>query len=381
MQVEMLTSLSTSVNIVSKRSLPKAHIVFYFMSPDYPDKAAYVSELKNAYPAARIMGCTTGGEIAGNEALSGAAVSAAIALEHSTFKIAHTHVDTVTESYDAGARLAKELDTPALRMIFILSDGLQVNGSELVRGITENAHPGVVLTGGLAGDGPNFKQTGVGIDGALPESGKIVAVGLYGDKLQVSYGSVGGWAKFGPERLITKSKDNVLYELDGKPALDLYKKYLGEEAKNLPGSGLLFPLSIYPPTDSAHDIVRTIVGVNEKTKSLTFAGDVPQGYTAQLMRGNTESVTAGAVDAAQFALKEFGAHNSANSLGILVSCIGRNLLMGQNVSNEVEAVKDVLGNISLVGFYSYGEICHHPLTRKCGLHNQTMTITLLSEAV
>lgn len=379
MQVETLSSLNNPKQDLAARTLPDAGIVFYFLSPDYAQKEAYVAELKLAYPKARILGCTTGGEIVGSEALLGAAVCAAIRLEHSRMKIASGQVDDIGESYNMGVKIARELEDPALRMIFVLSDGLKVNGSEFVRGIMETVPAGTVLTGGLAGDGANFKQTGVGID-SMPVSGQVAAVGLYGDKLKLSYGSVGGWMKFGPERLITKSTHNVLYELDGKPALELYKKYLGDEAKGLPGSGLLFPLSIHPANDKAHDIVRTIVGINEKEKSLTFAGDMPHGYIAQLMRGNTESLIDGATQAATLALKDLGEHRNKQSLGILVSCIGRNLLMGQNVSSEVEAVNEVLGDMPIVGFYSYGEICHHPQTRQCGLHNQTMTITLLSEA-
>lgn len=379
MKVETFTSLADPKQDLAKRALADSQLVLYFMSPDYPQKELYFSELKASYPKAQIVGCTTGGEIAENEALASAAVSAAVQLENSTLKIANAQITDAANSYDIGATLAKGLNTADLRLVFVLSEGLKVNGSDLVRGIMENVGPNVILTGGLAGDGPNFKKTGVGID-SLPVSETIAAIGIYGDKLKVSYGSIGGWQKFGPQRLITRSKNNVLYELDGKPALDLYKKYLGEEAAKLPGSGLLFPLSIHPPTDTAHDIVRTIVGINEKERSLIFAGDIPQGYIAQLMQGNTANLSEGAAEAAELALKNHNGGVTGQSLGILVSCIGRNLLMGQNASNEVEAVREILSDMPLVGFYSYGEICHHYITGKCGLHNQTMTITLLSEA-
>jgi len=51
---------------------------------------------------------------------------------------------------------------------------------------------------------------------------------------------MGGWDPFGPERLITKSKENILYELDGQSALELYKKYLGEHAKVFPQQDFCF---------------------------------------------------------------------------------------------------------------------------------------------
>lgn len=379
MRVETIVSVSNPKEEFVKRSLPDAGVVFYFLSPEYPQKEAYLKALKESYPFARLIGCTTGGEIAGDEALNKAAVSAAVKLEHSQIKVTQERVTDIAASFDAGKKLAQALSAPDLRLIFVLSDGLLVNGSELVNGIVKHAPTDTVITGGLAGDGANFKRTGVGVDVA-PEPGVVAAIGFYGKQFRVSYGSVGGWQKFGPERMITRSKKNMLYELDEKPALDLYKKYLGEEANNLPGSGLLFPLSIRPAQQSQHDIVRTIVGINEQDKSLIFAGDVPTGYVAQLMCGNNENLTEGATKAAQFALKKLGGPDSTDSLAILVSCIGRNLLMGQRVSDEVEAVKQILTKASLVGFYSYGEICHHPSTHQCDLHNQTMTITLFSEA-
>jgi hypothetical protein len=359
-------------------TLPNADLVFYFLSPDYPHKEEYFRTLKKTYPSARLVGCTTGGEIAGNEALINTAVSSAVKFKSTKTKIAQTRVSGVLDSYEAGKKLAAELDHPDLRLIFVLSDGLKTNGSELVRGITEHAHGKTILTGGLAGDGTKFIETGVGVD-ALPQTGTVAAIGFYGDKLRVSYGTAGGWVKFGPTRRITRSKGNVLYELDGKNALELYKKYLGEEAKNLPGSGQFFPLSIRPSPESEHEIVRAFLGIDEKEQSLLFAGDVPEGYSVQLMRGNVDNLVDGATQAASYAMSTMQGHKPENSLSLLVSCVGRNMMMKQHVSNEIEAVKQVLGGIPLVGFYSYGEICHHSQTGKCAMHNQTMTITILSE--
>lgn len=379
MIVETIVSHADPVKDLASASMPDAGLVFYFLSPGYPHREAYVRTLKQKYPQSRLVGCTTSGEIAGNEALVNAAVSAAVRLEHSQMKLARTKVSGVMDSRAAGEKLAAELDDPALRFIFVLSDGLKVNGTQLVEGITGRVRKGVILTGGLAGDGADFRETGVGVD-ALPETGVIAAIGFYGDKLQVSYGTAGGWVKFGPTRLITRSKGNVLYELDGKNALELYKKYLGEEAKNLPGSGQFFPLSVRPDAASAHETVRAFLGIDEKEQSLLFAGDVPQGFVAQLMRGNVDNLVDGAAQAADFALSDRKAPAVHDALSILVSCVGRNMLMKQHVSSEVEAVRRVLGDIPLVGFYSYGEICHSSLTHKCDLHNQTMTITIFSEA-
>jgi hypothetical protein len=172
----------------------------------------------------------------------------------------------------------------------------------------------------------------------------------------------------------------VLFELDGEPALDLYERYLGDEAEGLPGSGLLFPLQIQNPDNADHRIVRTILAVDRDKRSLTFAGDVPEGWSAQLMRGNFDRLSRGAADAARQATEGLADGQATNGVALLVSCIGRRLLMGQRVYEEIEAAGAVLGTqFARLGFYSYGEISPHAVSGICELHNQTMTITTITE--
>ncbi len=209
-----------------------------------------------------------------------------------------------------------------------------------------------------------------------PESNRIAVVGLYGERIKVGFGSLGGWDPFGPERLVTRSQGNILYELDGQPALALYKKYLGDYAKDLPASGLLFPLSL--KTENNESIVRTILGVNEAENSLTFAGDMPHGVQARFMMANFDRLIDGAVGAAQTSFDAIG--GTTPDLALLISCVGRKLVLKQRIEEEVEGVQDILGQgTALAGFYSYGEISPFNPSAKCELHNQTMTITTLSE--
>lgn len=380
MQVETIISTAALQTEFKGKGLPGAQIVFYFLSPKYPAPVLYLGALRKAYPSARLVGCTTGGEIFNAEAFENSAVSVAMQFRHSRIKIAEGTIDTHQGSFAAGEALARALMADDLRLIYILSDGLRVSGSHLVQGLMAGtAHaPHITIAGGLAGDGADFHETGVGIDD-LPKSGHIAAIGFYGDRLEASCGSVGGWIGFGPERVITKSAGNIVYELDGVSALGLYKKYLGEDAGKLPGSALLFPLSIRPPDEKAHSIVRTPLGIDEKSQSLIFSDEIPQGFVAQMMHGSLHDMVDGAAQAASHALAGVGTEKDLPAVALLVSCIGRNLMMGQRVSSEIGAVKNTLGNIPLAGFYSYGEICPHPVTQKCDLHNQTMTITLLRE--
>ncbi len=355
--------------------LADAQIVFYFVGPEVVRAADAFTHLHKRYPKAEIVGCTTGGEIAGEDVQDDTAVAVAVQFTKGTkVRTAGALLTSSDQSLDAGVRLAAELKGDGLKAIYVLADGILTNGSALIDGMRPVLGTEVVLTGGLAGDGARFKQTLVGCNGPLA-SGIVVAIGFYGDSFQVGWGSVGGWEKFGPERMVTRSKANVLYELDGEPALDLYKRYLGDEAAGLPGTALLFPLTVRPQGDENAAVVRTIVAVDEAEKTMTFAGDVPEGRVAQLMRGNFDGLIDGAGHAAEKAAQGGGA-----TLALLVSCIGRKLLMGQRVADEVEQAAAALGSKAVTaGFYSYGEIAPHGFTGRCELHNQTMTVTTFGE--
>ena len=258
----------------------------------------------------------------------------------------------------------------------MFSDGLSVNGSDLVAGLTKHLPAHVSVTGGLSGDGTRFQETLVFCDGE-PRRNVVVAVGFYGTRLTVGYGSAGGWDPFGPERLITRSKGNILYELDGKSALELYRTYLGEHAKGLPATGLLFPLSIRTK-QSETAVVRTILSTNDSAQSMTFAGDVPEGAYAHFMKANFDRLIDGAAGAAKTSFEAAG--SASPDLAVLVSCVGRKLVLKQRAEEEVEAVREILGERTIVtGFYSYGEIAPFVPGARCDLHNQTMTITTFSE--
>jgi len=357
-----------------------ASLVLVFGGTDAVRDDVLWKQIRGRYPEALIVSCSTGGEIHGRDVFDDSLSVTAIKFDSTEVRAAEADVAACGNSYAVGEKLAAQLAREDLAAMFLLSDGTQVNGSELIRGIRAKVGENVVLTGGLAGDGPRFKQTYVGIN-RPGEPGKVAAIGFYGDAIQVRHGSYGGWDIFGPERHITRADNNVLYELDGKPALDLYVRYLGDDAAALPGSALLFPLQVYPAGQPDKAIVRTVVGIDTDKRAMIFAGDVPTGYCARLMRGNFDNLIEGAATAAQ-QTKENSTHLTAGDrLGILVSCIGRKLLLGQRTGEEVEAVSDVLGpEAKLAGFYSYGEVSPHAATGFTELHNQTMTITTICEA-
>lgn len=353
-----------------------AQLVFLFGSREILKSGAQTELIRKAFPNAHILGCSTAGEICGTQVSDDSLVTTALRFDHTQVRGARVRIGEVRDSYQAGERLAQALEKKSLVHVFVLSDGLKINGSDLVRGLAANLPAEVSITGGLSGDGANFLETLVLWDG-LAEREAVAIIGFYGDRLKVGYGSLGGWDSFGPERLITRSVGNVLYELDGKSALDLYRKYLGEHAEGLPATGLLFPLSLRM-NQGETGVVRTILAINEEDKGMVFAGDVPQGAYARLMKANFDRLIDGSIGAAKTSFEALG--SSSPDLAILISCVGRKLVLKQRIEEEVEGVREVMGErCVLAGFYSYGEISPFTPLGKCELHNQTMTITTFSE--
>lgn len=346
--------------------------ISFFFDKSLPDA------LRTYFSGAIAIGCSTAGEITAQGVDNGTLTLTAVHFDAVQLRQSSIQLSNMNASFEVGESLAKELSAPDLKAILLFGPGTQINGSALVRGIAGIVGKRVVICGGLAGDGGAFQQTFTlgrhGIDDHA-----VVAVGMYGDRLRIGHGSFGGWEPFGPARRVTRSDGNILYELDGEPALAVYKRYLGDHAKGLPASGLLFPFAMLTDDHQANGLIRTILGVDEAAGSLTLAGEVKQDGYLKLMHASTDKLVDGAENAAEAAAAML--EDGTASLAVLVSCVGRKLVMGQRVDEEVEAVVDVLGkNTVLSGFYSYGEISPFAPEGACRLHNQTMTISCLTES-
>ena len=359
----------------------KEPLVLVLSSIRLLESKAIYEEIKTIFPDGHIVFGSTSGEILGKNVYMNEIAFTAIEFEKSSFLV---HSDNVA-NYDNDERLLGEslmgkFPQEDLRHVFIISEGVIINGSHLISGLGTHLKAGVNISGGLCGDGGRFERTLASYN-APPREGEVVAIGFYGETLEISFGSCHGWTAFGPERIITKSKDNILYELDGKPALDLYKKYLGDKARELPRAALLFPLSVRIKNDNKKNhnkkIVRTILNIDEKENAMILAGDIPERARVQLMMSTVDDIVAGAAKAATHAMRD---RSSEPDLAILVSCVGRKLVMDQRTEEEVEEVMETIGSQAKVtGFYSNGEMAPFTGEHKCQLHNQTMTLTLFSE--
>ncbi len=353
-------------------------LLIVFAAVDHLNQPDFLPTLRTRFPDSQIIGCSTAGEITANGVDEGSCTINAIEFEQSSVRCARTQLADMADSRAAGQRLAETLNGGDLKAVLTFGPGVAINGSALVEGMTDILGTAIPITGGLAGDGGHFQRTLTIATEGISDS-HVVAVGLYGDQLRFGHGSFGGWEPFGPARKVTRCDGNVLYELDSEPALAIYKRYLGDHAKDLPASGLLFPFAMLGDNHQDVGLIRTILAVDEATGSLTLAGAIKADGYLKLMHASTDKLVNGAETAAEAAAAML--NWPGDHLAILVSCVGRKLVMGNRVDEEVEAVADVLGqHASLTGFYSYGEISPFTPGAACQLHNQTMTITCLGEA-
>lgn len=353
-------------------------VFFLFVSHSFPGISIFLDQLKEKFKNAIYLGCSTSGEITGDEVLDATISLTAIKFEKTKVKIFDIDFNSYEiegNSYKAGCSISDNISSKDLQHIFIFSDSVIGNGTQLFNGINSKLDKNVGITGGIAGGNNGANIPFVIHDGKV-KTHKIIALGLYGSDLKIGIGCRGGWDSFGIERKVTKSEDNIIYELDGQPALDIYKSFLGDKAKDLPNSSLTFPLSIRNKNNKT-PVVRAVVDINEEDRSLIFIGKILEESYVRGMKANIDRLINGAEEAAVICKKST---NNQQELALIVSCTGRRLVMKQLVDEEVEAVNEVLGNdIYITGFYSHGEISPFNKLSPCVLHNQTFSLTTISE--
>lgn len=365
-----------------------SNLLMVFGPSHFLNQPQAFADLKQQFPLSTMVGSSTCGGIFGEDIVDDTLVATLIKLEKGQIKT-HCHkLDHPSQSYDIGLKLGEDLIADNLAVIFLFADGLHCNASELARGINQHINnPEIPVIGTLAGDDTRFKQTWV-LSANLACEKSICAVAIYSDTLICNNAIGGGWDIFGLERVITRSKSNVVYELDDRPALDLYKEYLGEKATDLPASGLFFPLQVQLDKNSDEKYVRTVLSINEKDKSITFAGNMPEGCVAQLMKANKERLIDSAYEAAEEILQNYYESKIKdpetminNSLTFIVNGIGRRLVLGERADEELLAIRHTLGRKNkMIGLYTYGELASSKKKNKlCSLYNQSLLLFNLSE--
>ncbi len=362
-------------------------MVLAFGSPEMVAHPKVFQILRDAYPDSSLVGCSSAGVIASADVRDRALSVMVAKFERTALRSAATLVREVSGSHAAGASLARKLANPALRAVLVLAEGLRVDGEALVSGIRAVIGPDVVVAGGLAGDDMRFERTWV-CSGNRLQSGLIAGLGFYGPDLIVGCGAESGWERFGPERTVTRSEGHTLHELDGAPGADVYQRYLGARLAGLPAAGMLFPLALWPPDRPDELMVRPLLAADADTGALLFAGTVPVGHRARLMRTDADRLLHSAADAALVAAERAALAREPDSvpgraglgaLAIAVSGVGRRMALGERVDEELKAVRRALPpGVATTGFYGYGEIAPDADGR-CQLTRQSMTLMVLGE--
>lgn len=374
--VQALKKENLEWQYITDKSLLVNPLVFIFGNRILLENKAFIEEIKKEFPYNHIVFGSTAGEIMDSNVFDNTASVTAIEFEKSSFIVKTENIlDHNKDAAALGKKLYSEMPKENLKHLFVVSEGSFTNGSLLINGLEYDIDKNISITGGICGDDARFEKTLASYN-EMPREGEVILIGFYGDSLEISFASSGGWQPFGPERVITRSDSNILYEIDGQPALELYKKYLGEKADELPQASLLYPLNVTAP-GKQQALVRTILSIDNENQSMVLAGDVPENSKVQLMMANIDGIAHGALLAAEYAMEQ---RKTKPEIAILISCVGRKLAMNQRVEEEIEQVKDTIGNTAAItGFYSYGEIAPFVGSHYSQLHNQTMTLTLLSE--
>lgn len=345
-------------------------IVFVFGLVKTLREYNHTALLKKIYPNAQVVGISTAGNIFDDSVSEYKAIASAVSFDSGYVKV-NTAIMSEENLIEDASHLVDVFDKEDLKHIFVLGQPLGFDNSSLVKGL--NLHKTCTISGAIAADENMFEDCYV-FANESQEDNVAVAIGFYGKSLSVSIGCKAGWEEFGAQRIVTKAKDHTIYEIDNKPALELYKRYLGEYIDDLPASGLLFPLSI--GNNKKNEVIRVMTGINDDG-SLNFAAGVEEGASVRLMKTNVENL----IDGASLVANTIEAQNNKRSLSLTISCGGRLSVLKQLAGEEIEAVHDILGDKSkVVGMYSHGEIA--PFSDDlldCQLHNQTMTITTLYE--
>ena len=356
-------------------------LVLAFFAPDFVLLPAPLERLRVAFPRSYLLGCSTGGGFIGPSVEDHSVAVAVMRFTSTRLCMAQAHVPSgPAASREAGESLGRALAAPDLKGVFVLSDGLNMSGSELVNGFNAALPSHVKVSGAMAADGERFKNTYTLVAGPGEPvrilDHQVGAVGFCGDSIRLTHGSGGGWSPFGLERCVTRSRGKIVFELDGKPALQLYKNYLGDQAHGLPATAMSFPLAILDKAvNKSEMLVRSVLGVNEEAQSLIFAGDIPEGSTVQLMHCHIDRLIEGAAGATD----KLGKVAASPALTIAVSCVGRRMSMRERTEEGLEAILDALPEKTpLVGFFDYGELS--PLSSGfCQFQNQTVALTLIQE--
>lgn len=366
---------------LAKVSNPELFIVFSSSKFDQKEMLSGVKEVSKDVP---LIGCSTAGEITSAGAAEGSVAVMAIQSDSVDFTIGKGG-DLKTGVREAGVQLAKDITGRAkdkVNCLLMLTDVLNGNGAEVVRGIQDILGSDALIVGGAAGDDFSFKQTFEYYNDDISSS-TVVGVGLSGN-VGIGIGVRHGWVSIGMPMKATKSEGAVLKELDGRPAVSIYEDYFGKKAEELREEPLAKLAITYPLGMSVEGsdelLIRDPITVDAEG-AITCAAEIPEGAEVRLMIGSKEEAIVAAKDAAQKALAQLS--GKTPRVAIIFNCIARRKLFGRYANDEITAIQGILGkDVPVIGFYTYGEIA--PIGESADelfsrFHNETAVVMVIGD--
>lgn len=366
---------------VGKLSM-KPSMLWVFGAISY-DQQKLLDGIAAAAPGVPVVGCTTDGEIS-SQGLSINSV-VVMALASDTIRLQSTYVERLSnDSYDAGFQIGKSFQGSGIPYIQVFSDGLCGNADKIIQGIKAHMGEDIKIAGGTAGDGGDFKRT-YQYFGNRVLTDSIVAVAFQG-QFGLGTGTACGWFPVGIAKKVTRSVGNVVYELDGQPALQAYERFLGKHAERLPAVGVEYPLGLLnndsETEEEGYFLCRATMGVDRQAGAIIFAGDVPEGSLVKMTIGNDGDIILAARKAARSAMEKLliKSPDLKPRVIFLYSCMARKIVLGTRTDEEIVAVKEAIGgDVPIIGFYTYGEYAPIGECEHSCFHNETATLTVIGD--
>ena len=362
---------------------PRADLMLVFASIRF-DQESLLHGIASVGPSAWMAGCSTAGEILSDGPSRRSVAVMAIrsdTLQAVTGLGSHIRINPRQAGQEvAGHLLQAKISNPHGMLLF--PDGLTGNAAELIRGIQDRMGLSFPIAGGSAADDFGFSRTYQYFQGKLYSD--AVAGVLLAGPIAVGIGARHGWRPLGKPRRVTRGLANIVQELDGHTAVNLYETYFGRAADSLKAGSLVdvsivYPLGMPIPGEEEY-LLRNVLKVDPATGSLIYAGEIPEGSEVRLMMGSKERALDAARKAAEQAVLSIAPR--APTFALVFSSCSRARLFGRRAGEEIAAIRQVLGRtVPIIGFYDYGE--QAPLSAAgfrglSYLHNETLVVCAVS---
>jgi hypothetical protein len=348
-------------------------VVLLFCAATHDARAVLAGLYERLPPTTRVIGCSSCAEINSEDATTGSVTAMGLRLGGLTATVVHAR-DEAHDSRAVGRRIGEALAGTDPSLVILLVDGITLNSTPVLAGIQSVLGARVPVVGGVAADDLSFKHTEEYVDGEVL-TGAAVALALTGP-LAVRTVVAGGWQALGEARVITRAADSkTITELDGTPALEVYRHYLGTFGRDLDNAGLEFPIGVVTmPGDAGpadEPFVRAVQGAAADGRGVRVSGDIAEGATVRMMRASRDELIASAAAGMAAAAAEL-----TPALALVFDCAGRKVVLGTRYQEELRAAFARLPEgLPKVGFFTYGELA--PRAGRTIHHDETFTAVLI----